>query len=296
MKMRRLPPLNALRAFETVARQGTLTRAADELHVTPTAVGKHIKNLEDTLGVSLFEREGGTLTLTPHGRGYARSLGRAFEMMSEATDLLSQASARTQVTLRAYTTLLVRWLIPQIPDFQRQHPEVELRLTTAFDPVDFERDEVDLGVRYGQGNWPGLHSTLLFSDELVAVGNTAMRERFADQPLAEALASATLLVHTLHLDDWPDWLEQAGLADVIPSNRMPFDDMSLIYQSALDGLGVGMMQRRYLSADLAEKRLHLLSPIALRRDRGFYLVCRAETASSSAVQAFIKWIEARRAA
>jgi LysR family glycine cleavage system transcriptional activator len=294
--MRRLPPLNALRAFETVARQGTLTRAADELHVTPTAVGKHLKNLEDTLDVVLFEREGGSLTLTPHGRSYARTLGRAFEMMSEATDLLSKASARTQVTLRAYTTLLVRWLIPQIPEFQRQHPEIELRLTTAFDPVDFERDDVDLGVRYGQGNWPGLHATLLFSDELVAVGNNAMRERFAEQPLAEALASATLLVHTLHLDDWPDWFDEAGLADVIPSERMPFDDMSLIYQSTLDGLGVAMMQRRYLSGDLAEGRLHLLSPVALRRNRGFYLVCRAETATQPAVQAFIKWIETRRTA
>jgi LysR family transcriptional regulator, glycine cleavage system transcriptional activator len=289
--MHRLPPLNALRAFEAVARQGTLTRAAEELHVTPTAVGRHIRNLEDSLNVRLFDREGGLLSLTAHGKSYARTLGRAFEMMSEATDLLSEASARTQVTLRAYTTLLVRWLIPRIPAFQQQHPEVELRLTTAFDAVDFERDDVDLGVRYGKGHWPGLQATLLFSDELVAVGNAAMRERFAAQPLGKALASSALLVHTLHLDDWPDWLEEAGLADFIPSNRIPFDDMSLIYQSALDGLGVGMVQRRYLAGDLAEGRLHLLSPVVLRRERGFYLVCRPETALNPAVQSFVRWIE-----
>jgi LysR family transcriptional regulator, glycine cleavage system transcriptional activator len=166
-----------------------------------------------------------------------------------------------------------------------------LRLTTAFDAVDFERDDVDLGVRYGKGHWPGLQATLLFSDELVAVGNAAMRERFAAQPLGKALASSALLVHTLHLDDWPDWLEEAGLADFIPSNRIPFDDMSLIYQSALDGLGVGMVQRRYLAGDLAEGRLHLLSPVVLRRERGFYLVCRPETALNPAVQSFVRWIE-----
>jgi LysR family transcriptional regulator, glycine cleavage system transcriptional activator len=293
--MRRLPPLNALRAFEAVARQGTLTRAADELHVTPTAVSKHLKNLEDTLNIALFERDGGLLALTPQGKKYARTLGRAFEMIAESTDLLCAASTRSQVTLRAYTTLLVRWLIPRIPAFQRQHPEVELRLTTAFDAVDFERDNVDLGVRYGNGHWPGLQATLLFNDELVAVGNTAMRNRFAEQPVAEALASATLLVHTLHLDDWPDWLEEAGLGDFIPSSRIPLDDMSLIYQSALDGLGVGMVQRRYLADDLTEGRLHLLSPVVLRRDRGFYLVYRPETALNPAVQSLITWIESQRA-
>jgi DNA-binding transcriptional LysR family regulator len=292
--MPRLPPLNALRAFETVARLGTLTRAAEELHVTPTAVGKHLKNLEDILGVAMFIRDGGTLILTPHARDYARTLARAFEMLSEATDLLSTASRRTQITLRAYTTLLVRWLIPKIPAFQQQFPDIELRLTTAFDSVDFERDDVDFGVRYGLGNWVGLHSTLLFEDDLLAVGNATIRDRFADQPLSEAFASTNLLVHTLRLDDWPDWFEAAGIADVIPSNRTPFDDMSLIYQSALDGLGAGLIQRCYLETDLAAGRFHLLAPAALKRERGFYLVCRPETAANPAAQAFMKWIEANR--
>lgn len=289
--MRRLPPLNALRAFETVARTGTLTLAGEELLVTPTAVGRHIKNLEDILGITLFEREGGTLILTMQGRHYARSLERAFELIADATDLLVGSKRRTPVTLRAYTTFLVRWLIPQLPDFQRAHPEVELRLTAAFDAVDFTRDAVDLGVRYGDGRWPGLHVTPLFSDELVAVGNTAMRDRFASLPLEEAFASSTLLVHTLRLDDWPDWFEVAGLGDVIPSHQLPLDDMSLIYQGVLDGMGVGLSQRRYVAQDVADGRLHLLSPAVLRRQRGFHLV--GMTAPTPAVQAFIDWIVTR---
>lgn len=291
--MRRLPPLNALRAFETVARAGTLTRAGEELLVTPTAVGRHIKNLEKILGTTLFEREGGTLTLTAHGRRYARSLNRAFELMGEATELLVDRKDRTQVTLRAYTTFLVRWLIPQLPDFQRDHPQIELRLTTAFDAVDFDRDQVDLGVRYGTGRWAGLEVTPLFDDELVAFGNAEMRDRFAGLSTEEFFASATVLTHTLRLDDWPDWFEAAGLGGVIPERQLPLDDMSLIYQGALDGLGVGLSQRRYLARDVADGRLHLLSRTVLRRQRGFHLVCLPETANNPAVQAFIAWITAR---
>jgi len=291
--MRRLPPLNALRAFETVARAGSLTRAAEELLVTPTAVGRHIKNLEDILGTMLFEREGGTLTLTPHGRQYARSLSRALELMGEATDLLIDRKNRTQLSLRAYTTFLVRWLIPQLPDFQRKHPQVELRLTTAFDAVDFERDQVDLGVRYGTGRWAGLEVTPLFEDELVAFGNAETRDRFASLTPEEAFASSTLLTHTLRLDDWPDWLEAAGLGEVIPARQLPLDDMSLIYQGALDGMGVGLSQRRYLKQDLADEKLFLLSPVVLQRRRGFHLVCLPETARMPAVQAFTAWLTSR---
>jgi LysR family glycine cleavage system transcriptional activator len=291
--MRRIPPLNALRAFETVARAGSLTRAAEELLVTPTAVGRHIKNLEDTLNTPLFEREGGTLTLTPHGRQYARSLTRAFELMGEATDLLVDRMTRSQLSLRAYTTFLVRWLIPQLPDFQRAHPEVELRLSTAFDAVDFERDHVDLGVRYGNGRWSGLEVTPLFSDELVAFGNAQTRDRFMSMSPEEAFASSTLLTHSLRLDDWPEWLETAGLHDLIPARQLPLDDMSLIYQGALDGMGVGLSQKRYLRQDLADQRLFLLSPVVLRRQLGFHLVCLPETARIPAVQSFISWITAQ---
>jgi DNA-binding transcriptional LysR family regulator len=291
--MRRLPPLNALRAFETVARTGSLARAGEELLVTPTAVGRHIKNLEDILGTALFVREGGNLALTAPGHQYARSLHRAFEMMSEATDLLDNRKNRLQLSLRAYTTFLVRWLIPQLPDFQRSHPEVELTLTTAFDTVDFNRDHVDLGVRYGDGHWPGLAATRLFDDELITFGNAAMRDRFAGLSAEEAYASSTFLTHSLRLDDWPDWLEAAGLEDVIPARQLPFGDMSLIHQGALDGMGIGLSQRRYLTQDLADGKLFQLSPVVLRRQRGFYLVCLPETARTPAAQAFISWITAR---
>jgi LysR family transcriptional regulator, glycine cleavage system transcriptional activator len=289
----RLPPLNALRAFEAVARHGVLSRAAEELGVTPTAVSRHIKNLEDALGLALFDREAGALKLTSRGRSYARTLTRSFDLMLDATNLLAESAGKIHVTLRAYTTFLVRWLIPQLPDFHARHPDVELHLTTAFDPVDFSRDSVDLGVRYGHGNWPGLDATLLYNDAMVVVGNTTVKDRFAARPFVEALAAEPHLVHTLRLDDWPDWLETAGLNDLKPARRIPLDDMSLIYQGMLDGLGVGICFSQYLPQDLAEGRLHLLSPVTLHRQRGFYLVCPKETAGNPGVAAFIDWIRTR---
>jgi LysR family glycine cleavage system transcriptional activator len=286
----RLPSLNALRAFEAVARHGVLSRAADELGVTPTAVSRHIKNLEDALGVPLFDRELGVLKLTSRGRSYSRTLTRSFDLILDATNLLAESAGRVHVRLRAYTTFLVRWLIPQLPDFQAQHPDVELHLTTAFDPVDFGRDSVDLGVRYGHGNWPGLDATLLFNDEMVLVGNTAVKDRFAKEPFAQALTAEPHLVHTLRLDDWPEWLETAGLNDLKPARRITLDDMSLIYQGLLDGVGIGLCQACYLPQDLAEGRLHRLSATTLHRQRGFYLVCPKETANNPGVAAFIHWI------
>jgi LysR family glycine cleavage system transcriptional activator len=117
-----------------------------------------------------------------------------------------------------------------------------------------------------------------------------MRDRFASLSAEEAFASTTLLVHTLRLDDWPDWFEAADLHDVIPSHQVPLDDMSLIYQGMLDGMGVGLCQRRYVAQDVADGKLHLLAETVLERERGFYLVCLPETMRGAAVQAFVGWI------
>ena len=288
--MRRLPPLNALRAFETVARLGTLVRAAEELLVTPTAVGRHLKNLEDILGVPLLVRESGQLSLTVRGRDYARSLSRGFGLMLDATDTLLERSHGPPVTLRAYTTFLVRWLIPRLPEFHLANPQVELRLATAFDTVDFDRDEADLGIRYGDGRWPGLEAALLFHDEMVAFANPTLATRFDEVPLDEAFEGATLLVHSLRLDDWPDWFDAADLSDPTPARRIALGDMALIYQAALDGLGVGLSQRRYVQADLDDGRLRLVAPTVLRRDRGFHLVCRPQTGARPEVAAFRDWL------
>lgn len=291
-----LPSLNAMRAFEAVARLGTVASASEELFVTPTAISRHIKNLERTLGVQLFDRSEGHLVLTRRGALYARALREAFAAIYGATDQLKRELVQTPLHVRAYTTFLVRWLIPRVADFQRKHPSVSLRLSTDFDAVNFERDDVDLGVRYGAGRWLDVSSTLLFSDEIVLIGDRQAGERFASADPVEALSDSTLLAHSLRPSDWPDWFTAAGLPHVSGRATVVLDDLSLIYQSALDGAGVGLVQLRYVRADLRERRIFQLSPTILRRKQGFYLVCKPQSVGRESIVAFTEWAVAQMAA
>ena len=286
--MRRLPPLNALKAFESVARHGSLTRAAEELLVTPTAVGRHVRNLEDVLQVSLFEREGGVLRLTQPGRRYAQSVAEAFGQIAEATDALRATPGRVRLAVHAYTTFLVRWLIPRLSSFHARHPEIELALSSGYDPVDFERDRVDVTVRYGHGRWPGLAATRLFEDELVAFGPPGTRDRLsAGGP--EAILRETLIIHQRRPQDWAEWLRTAGI-EGRPQRKLEFDDLALVWQAAADGLGIGLTQRRYLAADIAAQRLEQISDTVLQRGRGYYAVCPTEAAMRPSARAFLNWI------
>lgn len=294
--MESLPSLNGMRAFEAVARLGTVANASEELLVTATAVSRHIKTLEKTLGVDLFDRSDGRLVLTHRGAIYARALREAFAIINGATDQLKRDLVQTPLHLRAYTTFLVRWLIPRVADFQRQYPSISLRLSTDFDAVNFERDDVDLGVRYGAGRWLDVSSTLLFSDEIVLVGDATAAERFSSQGVLDALRSSTLLAHSLRPSDWPDWLAAANLPHVPGRATVVLDDLSLIFQSALDGAGVGLVQLRYLGTELREGRLHQLSPVVLRRKQGFHLVCKAQSAGREPIVAFTEWAVAQIAA
>lgn len=288
--MRRLPPLNALKAFEGVARHGSLSRAAEELLVTPTAVGRHIRNLEDSLQVTLFDRDGGVLRLTEPGRRYARVVARAFGMIAEATDELRDRPGRVRIAVRAYTTFLVRWLIPRLAGFHARHPDVELALSSGYEPVDFNRDRVDVAVRYGHGRWPGLAAVRLFDDELVAFGPPGSRARLVPVGPTDLLGEV-LIVHQRRPQDWTEWLVAAGV-EGRPRRILEFDDLALVYQAVTDGLGIGLTQRRYLERDIKAGRLEQVCDAVLRRERGYYIVCPADAVRRPALRTFLDWIKA----
>lgn len=292
--MRRLPPLNALKAFEGVARHGSLSRAAEELLVTPTAIGRHVKNLEESLQVALFDRDGGSLRLTEPGRRYAQVVAEAFGAIAAATDDLRDRPGRVRIAVRAYTTFLVRWLIPRLAAFHARHPDVELALSSGYDPVDFNRDRVDVAVRYGHGRWAGLTAIRLFEDEIIVFGPPGSRARLRPAGPA-ALLEEVLIVHQRRPQDWADWLAAAGVKGR-PQRIVEFDDLALVYQAVTDGLGIGLTQRRYLAADIAAGRLEQVCDPVLRRDRGYYAVCPTDAATRPAVRAFLEWVAGEAAA
>jgi LysR family glycine cleavage system transcriptional activator len=296
---RPIPPLNALRAFETAARHRSLSKAAAELVVSQAAVSRHVKTLEGYLGVTLFERKPSSLQLTAIGKAYAQRLTRAFAEIAGATEQARTVSGKQWLSLRAYSTFMLRWLLPRLPDFQLRYPAIDLKITTGADAPDFSRDAMDVAIRYGRGNWPGLHARRIFSDALQPFCTPAYAERMRQRPGSRAggpitlenLSRCTLLHHSRRSADWPDWLELAGVPGLSSESNMVFDDLLLTHEAVLRGLGVGITQQKYIEAEVRAGIVVCPFDIVLRRDVGYYVVCRTEAVRQPGLAAFLDWVE-----
>jgi LysR family glycine cleavage system transcriptional activator len=285
----KIPPLNALRAFEAAARNLSFTKAAGEMNVTQGAVSRQVRLLEDYLGFELFERTPRGVELNRAGQIYASAVTEAFDKITRATDELATTSTHTVLTIRGYTNLLVRWLTPLLPDFQLRHPNIEVRLVSAGDPVDFNRDKVDIGIRYGYGRWQELECDALFMDQLTPVCSPDLVRSFG---LAQAsdLARCTLLHLNRRQADWPDWFALAGMKMPAGAGAVHLEDLGVLYQCAIAGQGVAMGQYQYVREYLANGQLAAPFDLTLRRQSGYYLVCPRERAGLSKIVTFRKWL------
>ena len=289
---RRIPPLNPLRVFEVVARTQNLTTAAQELHVTQSAVSRQIAVLETYLGVELFRRERHGVALTRVGQSYAEHVIPAFEAIAGATDRLVKSTSQGALRVRTYTTFAAKWLIPRLPEFKLRHPSIDVKITNAVLDVDFDRDLVDVAIQYGDGRWPHLVADLLFKDEIEPVCSPRYLEQ---HPTAkrnpQVLLRQRLLVSHYRRPDWDDWLNATGLAEqAAGAERMTFSSSVLTWQAALDGLGMAIGQKGLLLHELECGQLirPFLKP--LRRDQGHYLVRPQLQRDSRKVSDFRDWL------
>jgi LysR family glycine cleavage system transcriptional activator len=290
MRRRRIPPLNHLRAFEVAARHESFTRAADELCVTQGAISRHVKALEDHLGVELFERGALGVKLHRGGALYAAALTRALDRIATATEEVWSSRGKMTLTVQGFTTLLMRWLIPRLPGLQADHPQLEVRLHSSPSPADFLRDRVDVAILYGDGNWSGLQADLLFRDELMPVCSPAYLRRNAQLLAVGDLGGHDIIHHNRRREDWPQWLALAGSPDVRPRSEQSYEDLSVVYECALAGLGIVMGQAAYLQRELESGQLVAPFPDRLRRDRGFYLACLSDQADAPHISGFRDWL------
>lgn len=289
---RRIPPLNPLRVFEVVARTQNLTLAAQELHVSQSAVSRQIATLESYLGVELFRRERHGVTLTRVGQGYAAEIVPAFDAVANATARLLRSTSQGALRVRTYTTFAAKWLIPRLPDFQRQYPSIEVRIDNATPDVDFDRDPADVAIQFGDGRWPRLVADHLFDDEIEPVCTPAyLAEHRGKRNKLEPLLQHRLLVSHYRRLDWDDWLAFAGMTAVGQgTERMSFSSSVLTWQAALDGLGIAIGQTAMLQSELDAGRL--VRPFAqpLRRERAYYLVRPRVQREARKVSAFRDWL------
>lgn len=288
---RKLPPLNPLRSFEVAARHGSFAKAAEELFVTPAAISRQVKLLEDYFGFEFFGRDASGVKLNDEAKAYAGALARAFRQISNATDEFRTSYTSSILTVSGYTTFLMRWLVPRLPDFHQQHPNIRVRLVSGSMATEQLHVESDVHIRYGDGHWTGHRSLPLFFDELIPVASPVL----ASAPLQPAeIAKLPLLSLHARRSDWGDWFASAGYEqEVVPSQSS--EDLAVVYEFARLGLGVAMGQRRYLERDLQEGSLIALSTHTLHRKLGYFLTATTESARKPKTLTFFEWMRQHQA-
>ena len=251
---RRLPSLNALKAFEAAARHESFTRAAAELNVTQGAVSHQVKALEAELGLKLFNRQPQRLVISEVGRDYLVVVRDAFDRIAAGTDHLLQRQNAGVLTVSTSPNFASKWLVHRLGRFAELHPTIDLRVSATLHHVDFAREDVDVAVRHGEGTAPGLHITRLYTEELVPVCSPGLLR--GRHPLRKP---ADLVHHTLlHLDhrqDWSKWLDAAGVTGADLSRGPVLNQASMCIDAAVDGQGVALARTGLAAWDLIAGRL-----------------------------------------
>jgi LysR family glycine cleavage system transcriptional activator len=300
MERRRLPPLNALRAFEAAARHLNFSRAADELAVTPGAVSQQIQNLEDYVGAALFKRTPKGLLLTDAAQTALPALREAFDRLAEAASLLTAAVDGRRLTVSVAPSFAAKWLVPRLGQFEAAHPQVDVWLSADMEVVDFALGEIDLAIRYGAGRYAGLEVVKLMSETVIAV---ASPELLKDNPINTAADLADhVLLHDGSPDaddscpDWSMWLAARGVKGVDGARGPRFNQSSLVIEAAVGGRGVALAKRTLAQADLDAGRLVAPLQDATAVDFAYFVVHPKAKGRLPQVKAFVGWLTAQAAA
>jgi LysR family glycine cleavage system transcriptional activator len=287
----RLPPMNALRVLEAAGRHMSFSQAAKELHVTPGAVSRQIKLLEEFLGTAVFERNTRALRVSEEGKAYIQVLSEAFERIDEATKRYLYSNRERPLHICCSMTFTLRWLVPRLPSFHAKHPVRGIRLTTASVPfTPYVGQDVDVFIGLGTGDWPQLVSQRLADSDLIPACSPTLLRKLGRRRIVTGLARQTLL-HSLAVPhDWARWLTAAGASDIDPSRGLHFASSSLAYQAAIEGLGIAIAQRSMIQDDLRARRLVLPFDLSFRDGSGYYLICSEHAAQDAHVIEFRDWI------
>ncbi|MFO1036291.1 MAG: transcriptional regulator GcvA [Geminicoccaceae bacterium] len=286
-----LPSLNALRAFEVAARHGSFTRAAEELHVTHSAVSHLIRGLEEQLGVRLFRRTGRRMEPTEPGRRLLPVLTDAFGRIADGVESVRKAETSGLLTVSAEPSFAARWLVLRLGRFRKSQPGIDLHLVPTDDLADFENGEADLAIRYGRGGWRGVRADLLFNSPFFAVCAPAIA---AELRTPDDLARQTLL-HEDTDEGWREWLAAAGATKVDPRRGPRFATAHLALAAAAAGQGVALADDALAGADLAEGRLAKPFDLEVATNAGYWLVAPNGTAERPKLRAFRDWLVAEAA-
>ncbi|MEM9668989.1 MAG: transcriptional regulator GcvA [Pseudomonadota bacterium] len=297
----RLPPLNALRAFEAAARRLSFTKAAEELNVTPGAISQQIRQLEDYAGAPLFKRTGRSVLLTDSAQATLPLVREAFDQIAEAGRVMQAPARRGRVMVSSAPSFAAKWLAPRLENFHRSHEGIEAWVSADMGLTDFNTADADIAIRYGRGQYDGLKSELLLDETVLPVCSPALLEGEHGIRKPGDLAHHTLLhdesaENDPSCPDWPSWLAARNVLGVQSRRGPRFNQAVLVIEAAISGQGVALAKRAVAAADLAAGRL--VAPFAdgsTSIDFGYWLVWPKGRHLTTDVRAFIKWVKAEAA-
>ncbi len=294
-QLRDIPSLNSLRAFEAAARHLNFRVAAEELFITPSAVSHQIKTLEQYLDVELFKRMKTSLSLTAVGENYYRNISGPMASLALATQEIIQGERDSVVlTISLLPSFASRWLIPRLSSFQVQNPNIELRFATSVKPVDFRSTDIDVAIRYGDGDWSDLHCDHIVDEEVVPVCCPALLKNKSCATF-EDLANFTFLHNSSHPEEWAVWLRSVGSDEQISGGGLYFPSSELTLRAAAEGLGVALGRSPYIDDEIRDGRLVKIfeSSFSDEKKKAYYLVCLRESLNIPVVEKFRAWILSR---
>ncbi|WP_283148089.1 transcriptional regulator GcvA [Silvimonas soli] len=288
----RLPSLSALRAFEAAARLGNLARAADELFVTHGAISHQIKALESQLGFKLFARHGRGVVLTPQGQRLASTLNGAFGAIASEISAIAQEQQRPRLVITCLPSFAAKWLTPRLGEFIGQHPHIELWIRSTKTRENLAAEDIDLGIRVGEGKWPGLYLEHLMDDEFVVVASPHLAGGLPARP---ADLSRYLLLRS-DTEPWARWFEAAGIAGSEPQGSMVFNDSALLVQAAAEGQGIGLARASLIQPELASGKLVKLFDLTVPMPGAYWIVAPEAPPWRPAVATFVAWLKQKASA
>jgi LysR family transcriptional regulator, glycine cleavage system transcriptional activator len=286
--MKRIP-VGPLRAFDVAARNLNLTAAAEEMNVTHAAVSRQVKQLEQRLGVQLFERLPRGLKLTVHGALLAEGTREAFDRLATAIEDVSAPAVRRKLMISTFSSLATRWLMPRVQSFATLFPETDLQVSTTARLVDFAREDVDVAVRFGGGEYPGMHVRPMFKPKEIVVAAPSLLKR--GPPIK---TYADLKGHTLLHDDayrtWTHWLDAVGAKGVNPRRGIICGDRNSMLAAALEGQGVGITSDLFAANDLKSGRLVKIFDAEVSATFGIYAVCLPRRLNDPLIAGTMDWL------
>ncbi len=285
----RLPPLNLFRVFDAAARNGNFTTAAEELCVTQSAVSQQIRQLEELLEVRLFRRMPRRVELTREGTALASAVGESMALLVRACERIADPKAPVVLCVNAPPAIASRWLVPRLKRFMQLYPQFKVTLLASNDPVDFDRQDIDVAIRWGHGDWPNARIELLAPDRLFPVCSPALLRE--GPPL---LVPSDIIRHTLlqvvNGSFWGSWFGAAGAGGMAFDETLYFNDAGLMLDAAVQGQGVALASRLLAESDLKAGRLVRPFDLEIETGAGFHVLTSPVFSEKPAVAEFRRWI------